>query len=98
MFFKCLDFSNWLGELLFAHLYQENKYALLFANACCKMVLEISNVSYANKTKTSFTTQEFISCDGWHIEDSVFSKGKSDISPTFNGLKVLFPASREAKL
>ena len=62
------------------------------------MVLEIFNVLYANKTKTSFTTQEFISCDAWHIEGSVFSKVKSDISPTFNGLKVLFSASREAKL
>ena len=53
-------------------------------------VLEAAKLAYANKTKVSFTSQKLGSRDFWRIANSVLNKGKSAITPLFNGPEVLF--------
>ena len=64
----------------------------------CKRVLEAAKLAYANKTKEFITSQKLNSCDFWQIANSVFNKGKSTITPLFNGPEVLPSASDKAKL
>ena len=68
------------------------------ASNCCKKVLEIAKLVYANKTKESITSQKLGSWDFWGIADSVLNKGKSAIPPLFNDPVVLSSASNKAKL
>ena len=63
-----------------------------------KRVLEAAKIAYANKIKESITSQKLDSRDFWRIANSVLNKGKSTISPLFNGPKVLSSASDKAKL
>ena len=65
---------------------------------CCKRVLEVAKLAYANKTKESITSQKLDSRDFWQIASSVINKGKSAMPPLFNGLEVLSSASDKAKL
>ena len=62
------------------------------------LFLEAAKLTYANKTKDSFTSQEFDPRDFWHIANSVLNKGKSVIPSLFNYPKVLSSASDKAKL
>ena len=64
----------------------------------CKRVLEAAKLAYANKTKESITSQKLGSRDFWRIANSVLNKGKSAISPLFNGPEVLSSASDTGKL
>ena len=68
------------------------------ASNCCKRVLEIAKLAYANKTIESITSQKLSSWDFWGIADSVLNKGKSAIPPLFNDPVVLSSASNKAKL
>ena len=68
------------------------------ASNCCKKVLEIAKLVYANKTKESITSQKLGSWDFWGIADSVLNKGKPAIPPLFNDPVVLSSASNKAKL
>ena len=87
----------------FFRLYQKNKSSdskVKFRQASnrCKRVLEAAKLAYANKTKESITSQKLGSRDFWQITDSVLNKGKSAISPLFNGPEVLSSASDKTKL
>ena len=62
------------------------------------MVLEAAKLAYANKTKGSFSSQEFDPRGFCQTADSVLNKGKSVIRPLFNCPKVLPSASDKAKL
>ena len=64
----------------------------------CKRVLEATKLAYTTKTKGSITSQKLGSQDFWRIADSVLNKGKSAITPLFNGSEMLFSASDKAKL
>ena len=64
----------------------------------CKRVLEAAKLAYANKTKESITSQRLGSRVFWRIANSILNKGKSAISPLFNGPEVLSSASEKAKL
>ena len=66
----------------------------------CKRVIESANwVSYyTKKTKKSIFSQRVGSGDFWHSANSVLNRGKSAISPLFNGPEVLTSASEKAKL
>ena len=84
-------------------MYQKDKFSdskVKFRQASngCKRVLEIAKLAYANKTKKSITSHKLGSCDFWRIANSVLSKGKSAITPLFNGPVVLSSASDKAKL
>ena len=86
----------------FFHLYQreissDSKVKFRQASNRCKRVLEAAKLAYANKTKESITSQKLDSCDFWQIANSVLNKGKSVISPLFNGPEVLSSASDKAK-
>ena len=50
------------------------------------------------KPKESITSWKLGSQDFWRIANSVLNKGKSAISPLFNGPEVLFSASDKEKL
>ena len=76
----------------------DSKVKFRQANNRCKRVLEAAKRAYANKTKESITSQKLGSRDCWWIANSVFNKGKSAISPLFNGPEVLSSASHKAKL
>ena len=54
----------------------------------CKRVLEAAKRAYTNKTKDSITSQKLCFLDFWWIANIVLSKGKSAISPLFNGPEV----------
>ena len=87
----------------FFHLYQQNKSSdskIKFRQAsnCCKRAFEATKVAYATKTKESITSQKLGSWNFWWIANSVLNKGKSAISPLFNGPEVLSSASDKAKL
>ena len=87
----------------FFHLYQQNKSSeskvnFRQASNCCKRVLEAAKLAYATKTKESITSQKLGSWGFWRIANSVLNKGKSAISPLFNGLEVLSFASDKTKL
>ena len=84
-------------------MYQQNKSSeskVKFRQASnrCKRVLEAAKLAYATKTKDSITSQKLGSRDFWRIANSVLNKGKSAISPLFNGPEVLSSASDKAKL
>ena len=87
----------------FFRLYQQNKSSeskVKFRQASnrCKRVLEAAKLAYAKKAKGCITSQKFGSRGFWRIANSVFNKGKSAISPLFNGPDVLSSASDKAKL
>ena len=87
----------------FFRLYQrekssDSKVKFRQASNCCKRVLEAAKLTYANKTKESFTSQKLGSRDFWRIANSVLNKVKSTISPLFKGPEVLSSASDKAKL
>ena len=84
-------------------MYQQNKTSeskVKFRQASnrCKRVLEAAKLAYATKTKESITSQKLGSRDFWQIANSVLKKGKSAITPLFNGPEVLSSASDKAKL
>ena len=73
-----------------SRLYQQNKSSeskgkFRHASNCCKRVLEVAKLAYANKTKSSITSQKLGSRDFWQIANSVLKKGKSAIPPLFSG-------------
>ena len=68
------------------------------ASNCCKRVLEAAKLAYANKTKESITSQKCGSRNFWRIANSVLNKGKSVLSPLFNGLEAFSSTSDKAKL
>ena len=87
----------------FFRLYQQNKSSdskVKFRRASnrCKRVLEATNIAYANKTKESITSQKLGFQEFCRIGYSVLNKGKSAITPLFNGPGVLSSASDQAKL
>ena len=87
----------------FLRLYQQNKSSesqVKFRHASnrCKRILEAAKLANATKTKESITSQKFGSRDFWRIANSVLNKGKSAITPLFNGPEVLPSASDKAKL
>ena len=55
-------------------------------------------MQYANKTKESITFQKLGSRNFWRIANSVLNKGKSVLSPLFNGLEAFSSTSDKAKL
>ena len=61
----------------------ENKFRQAFLK-----VLEAAKLAYANQTE-SITSQRLRCRDFWRITNCVFNKGKSAISPLFNGPDVL---------
>ena len=67
----------------------ESKVKFRQASNRCKRVLEAAKLAYGNKTKESITSQKLGSPDFWRIANSVLNKGKSAISPLFNGPEVL---------
>ena len=76
----------------------ESKAKFRQASNRCKRVLEAAKLAYATKTKESATSQKLGSWDFWRIANSVLNKGKSAISPLFNGPEVLSSASDKAKV
>ena len=76
----------------------ESKVKFRQASNCCKRVLEVAKLAFANKTKESITSQKRGSQDFWQIVSSVLIKGKSVIPPLFNGSEVLPSAFDKAKL
>ena len=87
----------------FFHLYQKDKSSASKVNFRqvsnhCKRVLEAAKLAYATKTKDSITSQKLGSHEFWRIANCVLNRGKSVISPLFNGLEVLSSASDKAKL
>ena len=83
-------------------MYQQNKSSdskVKFRQASnrCKRVLEAAKLAYANKTKESITSQTLGSGDFRLIANIALNKGKSAITPLFNGPEVLSFASDKAK-
>ena len=76
----------------------DSKVKFRQASNCCKRVLEVAKIGYANKTKQSITSQKLGSRDFWQIANSVLNKGKSAIPPLVKGPEVLSSASDKAKL
>ena len=76
----------------------ESKVKFRQASKCCKRVFEAAKLVYANKTKESITSQKIGSCDFWQFASIVLNKGKSAITPLFNGPEVLSSASDKVKL
>ena len=73
----------------FLYLHQQNKSyeskgKLRQAGSRCKKVLEAAKLAYATKTNESITSQKLGCRNAWQIANSVL-KGKSVISPLFNG-------------
>ena len=85
------------------HLYQKNKSEskskgkFRQASNSFKRALEAAKLAYANKTKQSITSQKVGSWDFWQIANNVLNKGKSAITPLFNGPEVLSSASDKVK-
>ena len=67
------------------------------ANNYCKRVLEAAKLAYDNRTKDSITSQKLGSGDFWRITNSFLKKGKSAMTPLFNGPEVLSSASDKLK-
>ena len=83
-------------------MYQQNKSSdskVKFRQASnrCKRVLEAAKLAYANKTKESITSQTLGSGDFRRVANIALNKGKSAITPLFNGPEVLSFASDKAK-
>ena len=76
----------------------ESKAKFRQASNHCKRVLEAAKLAYATKTKKSITSQKLGSQDFWQIANTVLNKGKSAITPLFNGLEVLSSESDKAQL
>ena len=89
---------NYLFRLHLKDNSSESKVKFRQASNCCKRVLEVAKLAYANKTKESITSQKLGSRDFWRIANSVLNKGKSAIPPLFNSPEVLSSASDKAKL
>ena len=89
-------------EIIFSRLHQkdksESKVKFRQASNHCKSLLEAVKLVYANKTKEFTTSQKLDSLDFWGIANTLLNKGKSAITPLFNGPEVLFSASDKAKL
>ena len=73
-----------------------SKVNFRWASNQCKRVLEAVKLAHANKAKESITSQKLGCHDFWRITSSVLNKGKSSISPLFNGPEVLSSASDKA--
>ena len=83
-------------------MYQHSKSSeskVNFRQACnrCRRVFEAVKVAYVNKTKEFMNSQKLDSRDFRQIEYIVLTKGKSAISPLFNGQDVLSSASDKTK-
>ena len=76
----------------------ESKVKFRQASNCCKRVLEAAKLEYASKTKESIPSKKLGSLDFLQIANGVLKKGKSVISPLFNGREVLPSVSHIAKL
>ena len=101
--FQLLVLLPYFIEITFFHLHQKNKSSnskVKFRQAInrCKRVLEAAKLAYAKKTKESITSKKLGFHDFWQVVNSVLNKGKSTISPPFNGPEVLLSASDKAKL
>ena len=84
-------------------LYQQNKSSesnekFRQASNCCKRVLQVAKLAYANKTKESFTSQKLGSWNFWRISNNVLNKRKSAIAPPFNVPEVLSSVHDKMKL
>ena len=84
-------------------LYQQNKSSeskekFRQASNCCKRVLQVAKLAYANKTKESFTSQKLGSWNFWRIANNVLNKRKSAIPPPFNVPEVLSSVPDKVKL
>ena len=78
----------------FFHLYEQNKFSeskVKFRQAChcCKYVLQIAKLAYANITKKNITSQKLGSRDLWQIANSLLNKSKSTIPPLSNNPEAL---------
>ena len=103
MVFSCLCCCNIVHRNHFFRLYQrekspDSKVKFRQASNCCNRVFEAAKLAYANKTKEPITSQKLGSHDFWRIANSVLNKGKSAITPLFNGPEVLSSASDKVKL
>ena len=76
----------------------DSKVKFRHASNCCKRVLEAAKLAYTNRTKESITSKKLGSHDFWRNANRVLNKGKSAISPLFNGPEMLSSASDKAKL
>ena len=63
----------------------------------CKRLLAAAKPAYANKTKESITSHKLGSQDFGRIANSVLNKGKSAMSPLFNGRRV-FPSASDKEI
>ena len=61
-------------------------------------VLETAKLAYANKIKESIAFQKLGSRDFWQIAYSVLNRGKTTITPLFNGSEMFSFESDKAKL
>ena len=61
-------------------------------------VLETAKLAYANKIKESIAFQKLGSRDFWQIAYSVLNRGKTTITPLFNGSEMFPSESDKAKL
>ena len=76
--------------------YSASKVNFRQASNHCKRVLEAAKLAHANKARESITSQKLGCHDFWRITSSVLNKGKSAISPLFNGPEVLSSAFDKA--
>ena len=76
----------------------ESKVKFEQASNVCKRVLEAFKLVHSTKPKESITSQKLDYLDFRRIANSVLNKGKSAITPLFNGPEVLPSASDKAKL
>ena len=79
-------------------MYSQNKVNFSQDSHHCKGVLEAAKLAYANITKTSITSLKLSSQNFERIAKNVLNKGKSAITPLFNGPEVLSSVSDKAKL
>ena len=68
------------------------------ASNCCKRFVEAAKLAYANKKKCLSLPKKLYSANFGEFASSVLNKGKSAITPFFNGPEVLSSASDKAKL
>ena len=92
--FQVLVLLPELIEIIFFHLYQQNKSSeskvnFRQASNCCERFLEAAKLAYASKTE-SITSQNLGSPDFWRIANSALNKRKSAIPLLFSGLEVVF--------
>ena len=68
------------------------------ASNCCERVPGPAKSAYANRAKTSITSQKLGSFDFWRIANGTLNKSKSSLPALFNDPEVLSSASDKAKL